>query len=200
VPTAVEQLLGRDQPRSDARRNAAALLAAARAALDEQGLAATTRDVARRGGVGLGTLYRRFPSLDAVLTTIVADAIDDLTAQAEAGRRDPDPAVAFSGFCAAYVQARAASRGLHEALATVGRPELTAAVLRFSAALRKLVRHAQEQGAVRADLDWRDVAFALATAVPAEHTVGLPARPDQWRRNLDVVLAGLGAAAGRLAR
>jgi hypothetical protein len=58
--------------------------------------------------------------------------------------------------------------------------------------VRRLVRHAQERGAVRDDLDWRDVAFALASSVPAEHTVGVPARPDQWRRTLDVVLAGLG--------
>ena len=191
MPSFVEQLRAADQPRADARRNADKLLAAARAALDEQGLAATTRDVARRAGVGLGTLYRRFPSLDSVFTAIVLDLVAELTALADAGRHDPDPAAAFGAFATRYVQLLSTSRGLNEALSRPRQPELTAQVLRLSAAVRRLVRHAQEHGTVREDLDWRDVAFALASAVPAEHTVGVPARPDQWRRTLDVVLAGL---------
>jgi AcrR family transcriptional regulator len=194
----VDQLRAPDQPRADARRNADTLLAAARAALDEQGLAATTRDVARRAGVGLGTLYRHFPAMDALFTAIVVDHIAELTALAEAGRHDPDPETAFSDFATHYVQLLSTSRGLHETLSRPRQPELTAHVLRLSAAIRRLVRHAQDLGAVREDLDWRDVAFALTAAVPAEHTVGVPARPDQWRRTLRVVLAGLAGGSSRV--
>jgi AcrR family transcriptional regulator len=198
VPSAVEQLRAADRSRADARRNADRLLVAARTALDEQGLAPTTRDVARRAGVGLGTLYRRFPSLDALFTAIVLDLVGELTTLAETGRHDPDPVAAFHAFATRYVQLLSTSRGLHEALSRPRQPELTAQVLRLSAAVRRLVRHAQECGTVRADLDWRDVAFALASAVPAEHTVGVPARPDQWRRTLDIVLAGLAPAGASL--
>ena len=187
----MDQLRAAARPRADARRNADKLLAAARAALDEQGLAATTRDVARRAGVGLATLYRHFPAMDALFTALVVDDLADLTALAEAGRHDPDPGAAFSDFAARYVQLLSTSRGLHETLSQPRRPELTAHVLRLSAAIRRLVRHAQDVGAVREDLDWRDVAFALTAAVPAEHTVGVPARPEQWRRTLGIVLAGL---------
>lgn len=199
MPSFVEQLQTAARPRADARRNSDKLVVAARAALDEHGLAATTRDVARRAGVGLGTLYRRFPSLDGLFTALVLDLLAELTALAEAGRHDPDAAAAFSSFATRYVRLLSTSRGLHEALSRPRQPELTAQVLRLSAAVRRLVRHAQERGAVRADLDWRDVAFAFASAVPAEHTVGVPARPDQWRRTLDVVLAGLAESGTALA-
>ncbi|WP_218902656.1 TetR/AcrR family transcriptional regulator [Amycolatopsis endophytica] len=78
----MEALLAQGVPRADARRNAGPLVVAARETLDEQGLAITTRDIASRAGVGLGTFCRRLPSPDALLTAILLDTIDEMTARA----------------------------------------------------------------------------------------------------------------------
>jgi len=192
--SAVDALLaqGEPHPRADAQRNVERLVAATRQALDEVGLALTTRDIAQRAGVGLGTLYRRVPSLDALLAAILTDTIDDMTDRATRARHSPTPREAFVGFAASYVQLRAASCGLHDALSGRGsRLDLTEHIARLQRAMRKLVLHAQQNGVLRADLDWRDVPFALATAIPADHTIGLAPRADQWRRNLQIILDGL---------
>jgi AcrR family transcriptional regulator len=177
--------------RADARRNAERLVAAARAALDDVGLDVTTRDVARRAGVGLGTLYRRLPSLDALLAAILVDTIDEMTELAVHAREADDAWTGFAAFAEQFVQLRASSCGLHAALSGGAGPDLDARVERLRDAVCDLVRHAQAAGAIRADVDWADVPFALATAIPADHTLGMAARPDQWRRNLAVLLDGL---------
>jgi AcrR family transcriptional regulator len=177
--------------RADARRNAERLVAAARSALDEIGLDATTRDVARRAGVGLGTLYRRVPSLDALMAAILADTIDEMTELAVRAREADDAWAGFAAFAEGFVQLRASSCGLHAALGGGGGPDVETRVERLRDAVTELVRHAQDAGAIRADVDWVDVPFALGTAIPADHTLGMPARPDQWRRNLAIVLDGL---------
>lgn len=196
MASAVDDLLARSgaSRRSDARRNVERLVAAARAALDEEGLGVTTREVAKRAGVGLGTLYRRVPSLDALLSAILADTIAEMTDQAVRARDDPDPWAGFVRFAETYVQLRAASCGLHAALCGTHDAALDASIDRLRAALRRLVRHAQQAGAVRRDLDWRDVPFALASAIPTDRTIGLQARTDQWRRNLGIILEGLRAS------
>jgi AcrR family transcriptional regulator len=194
--SAVEELLSGEgkRPRSDARRNAERLIAAARQVLDERGLAVTTRDIAERAGVGLGTLYRRVPSLDALLTAILLDTIDEMTERARTAMSDPDPWHAFTGFAEVYVQLRAASCGLNDALSTSGtRLDLTTRINRLQRAVRRLVERTQQAGALRDDLGWRDVAFVLATAVPTDHTIGLTARPDQWHHNVRIILDGLHA-------
>jgi AcrR family transcriptional regulator len=180
--------------RADARRNTERLVAAARSALDEEGLGATTRDVARRAGVGLGTLYRQVSSLDTLLRAILLDSIAEMTEQALQALRDPDPWRAFAEFAHTYVQLRDASCGLHAALSTTHDDALDAEITRLRTAMRKLVLHAQKAGVLRADVDWRDVPFALASAIPTDHTIGLRAKPDQWKRNLEIILDGMRAA------
>jgi AcrR family transcriptional regulator len=191
--TALAALLAQEgtKLRADARRNAERLVAAARAALDEVGLDATTRDVARRAGVGLGTLYRRVPSLDALMAAILVDVIDEMTELAVRARDAEDVWAGFTAFAEDFVQLRASSCGLHAALGGAGGSDVEGRVERLREAVRELVRNAQAAGAIRAELDWADVPFALATTIPADHTLGMAARPDQWRRNLKIVLDGL---------
>jgi AcrR family transcriptional regulator len=200
MQSAVEALLaqGETRPRADARRNVERLIAAARSGLDEQGLAVTTRDIAQRAGVGLGTLYRRVPSLDALLAAILTDTIDEMTDRARRAADDPDPWHGFIEFAEVYVRLRASSCGLHDALSgAADELDLTARIDRLQQAVRRLVQRAQHAGALRDDLDWRDVPFVLATAIPTDHTIGLEAKADQWRRNLRVILDGLRAVADR---
>jgi AcrR family transcriptional regulator len=191
--TAVDTLLaaGGTRLRVDAQRNAERLVAAARAALDEQGLEVTTRDIAQRAGVGLGTLYRRIPSLEALLTAILIDTLTEMTDLARRARQAPDPRTAFVDFAEAYVQLRASSCALNAALSGSGHPGLGQHIGRLRQEVRQLVQRAQAAGVIRGDLDWRDIPFALASAIPADHTIGLTAHPDQWRRNLGIILDGL---------
>jgi AcrR family transcriptional regulator len=193
MASAVDALLAGDgvQPRADARRNAERLVAAARTALEEQGLGITTRDIAQRAGVGLGTLYRRVPSLEALLTAILVDAITEMTKQAARALDDPDPWRGFAGFAERYVQLRAASCGLHAALSGSDVPDLEHHVGMLRQALQRLIHRCQAAHVIREDLDWRDIAFALASAIPPASSLGLTALPDQWRRNLRVTLDGL---------
>ncbi|TDC21217.1 TetR/AcrR family transcriptional regulator [Streptomyces sp. 8K308] len=198
MDSAVDALLaqGETRPRADARRNAERLIAAARQALDEQGLAITTRDVAQRAGVGLGTLYRRVPSLDALIAAILMDTIDEMTDRARSALDEPDPWRGFVEFAEVFVRLRASSCGLHDALSGTGdRFDLGPRIRRLQRSVRQLVQRAQDAHMIRGDLDWSDVPFVLATAIPPDHTVGLEARADQWRRNLRIVLDGLRPAA-----
>jgi AcrR family transcriptional regulator len=194
--TAVDALLAADgtRPRADAQRNAERLVAAARAALEEQGLDVTTRDVAKRADVGLGTLYRRIPSLEALLTAILIDVITEMTGLAIRARSAEDPWTAFAEFAEAYVQLRASSCGLHAALSGAGNLDLGQHIGRLRHEIRHLIQRAQTAGVIRDDLDWQDIPFVLATAIPDDHTIGLTAKPDQWRRNLGIILDGLQAS------
>ncbi|MFB9925854.1 TetR/AcrR family transcriptional regulator [Amycolatopsis halotolerans] len=190
--SAVAALLAQGQPRADAQRNVERLVAATREALDELGLAVTTRDIAQRAGVGLGTLYRRVPSLDALLAAILTDTIDEMTDRAAHALDSPDPWQGFAEFAETYVQLRASSCGLHDALSGRGeRLDLEPRITRLQRAVHQLVRRAQKANVLRADLDWRDIPFALATAIPPGHTIGLVPSGDQWRRNLRIILDGL---------
>ncbi|HEU5417067.1 MAG TPA: TetR/AcrR family transcriptional regulator [Streptosporangiaceae bacterium] len=195
MPAAVDALVAgnTNRPRADAQRNFQRLVAAARAAVDEQGLGVTTREIAHRAGVGLGTLYRRVPSLDALVTAILADAIDEMTARAAGALDDPDPWRAFADFAEVFVQLRASSRGLHAALSGGAGLGLDEHVAGLQEALRRLICRAQAAGSIRADLDWPDVLFSLASAIPAVRTLDLAARADQWRRNLAIIITGLRA-------
>ncbi|WP_433634888.1 TetR/AcrR family transcriptional regulator [Nocardia sp. CA-120079] len=180
------------RPRADARRNVDRLVTATRQAINEQGLAITTRDIAQRAGVGLGTLYRRIPSLDALLAAILTDTIDEMTDRAQRALDAPDAWQGFVEFAEAYVQLRASSCGLHEALSGHGgRLDLELHITRLQQAVHQLVQRAQHTHVIRDDLDWCDIPFVLATAIPADHTIGLEPRSDQWRRSLRIILDGL---------
>ncbi len=198
MPSAVEHLLASagSGRRADARRNVQRLVAAARAALDEDGLGVTTREVARRAGVGLGTLYRQLPNLDELLSAILFDAIAEMTDQATSALHDPDPWEGFTHFAETFVQLRATSCGLHDALSSDHGQAIDTEVTRLRQAVGKLVRHAQNAGVLRADIDWRDVPFVLASAIPTDHTIGIPAKHDQWKRNLTIILDGMHAQPG----
>jgi len=197
-PALRRMLDARPDCRADARRNVERLVAAARAAVAEDGVGVSAHDIARRAGVGVGTFYRRVPSLAALLTAVLDEVLDEITALADRALAEPDAWAGFHTFATGYVRLRAESCGINEALGGAG-PDLDVRLAGIRRRLRDLVARAQRAGSMRTDLGWQDVAFLLAAAATAAGTLGLRAGDRQWERNLAVILDGLRAVpTGRL--
>jgi len=160
--------------RADAARNREKVLRAARDAFAESGYGVPLDEIATRAGVGPGTVYRHFPTKEALFEAVVTARVQDLVADARARAEGPDPGAAFFGFLDRIAAESAAKRDLPDAIAIAGslREELLAA-------LDVLLRRAQRAGAVRADVRTEDliVLFKGLFASLADVT-------DQARRDL----------------
>jgi AcrR family transcriptional regulator len=146
-----------DRPlRADARRNRDKVLRAAREAFAAAGYGVPLDEIAARAGVGPGTVYRHFPTKEAlfqaVITARIADLIADARSRADAG----DPGAAFFGFLARIGAEAAAKRDLPDAIAISGSLQN-----QLNAALDVLLRRAQQAGAVRADVRTPDLIVLL---------------------------------------
>jgi AcrR family transcriptional regulator len=178
--------------RRDAERNRQRILRAAAEIFTERGLAATLDEVARRAGVGVGTVYRRFPDKEALADELFEDRLDALAALAEAALAEPDEWTALSSFVEQAGAVLAADRGLRQMVmfATYGRDRVGEARGRLQPVVAQLVTRAQAAGVVRADLVPTDIPlieFMLSSVAEyAQH-----ARPEVWRRYLVLVLDGL---------
>jgi AcrR family transcriptional regulator len=178
--------------RRDAQRNRDRILAATRAAFQERGLDVGVDEIARRAGVGMGTLYRHFPTKDALIDAIVDARFAELTAAAEAALEAPDAWEGFEAFLIGAVELQATDRGFKDALAARGRdePRVKAARRKLHAVIERLVARGRAQGALRADLAGEDVIVLLwATARIVERTADVA--PGQPRRFLAMHLDGL---------
>ncbi|MEU6315612.1 helix-turn-helix domain-containing protein [Streptomyces sp. NPDC047014] len=154
--------------RADAQRNRERLLDAARQVVAEEGTQASLRDVARRAGVGLGTLYRHFPTRDDLLEALLRVRFDELASLADALLDDDDPAErSLAAWLGAFTVGASAARGLPASLmATLGDPDsaLHASCLSMREAAGRLLRAAQDTGRIRPDVDGTDL-FALVNAL-----------------------------------
>jgi AcrR family transcriptional regulator len=178
--------------RRDAELNRQRILRAAAEIFTEQGLEATLDDVARQAGVGVGTVYRRFPDKEALADALFTDRLDALVALAEDALADPDEWGSLVSFLEQAGALLAADRGLRQLFmfATYGYDRVGQARARMQPLVSTLVSRAQAAGAVRADLRPTDVPlieFMLAGV--AEYTRN--ARPQVWRRYLALLLDGL---------
>jgi len=151
--------------RADARRNRARVLEVAAAIFAAEGLSVPVHEIARRAGVGTGTVSRHFPAKEDLFAAILLGRMEQLTATADAlaGTRDPGPA--FFTFFATLVREGAEHRGLAEALAGAGY-DLEGVAARagydVTGRLRDLLARAQRAGAVRPEVDDADVKALLA--------------------------------------
>jgi AcrR family transcriptional regulator len=175
--------------RADARRNYEKLVAAARDVFTEQGSSASLEAVAERAGVGIGTLYRHFPSRQALLEAVYADEVDAMARAAHdlVGR---DPWEALSEWFHQYVGFAATKRALMDALLEAG-PEsdvLITCRTALAAAGTELIGRAQDAGVVRPDVEFLDVGRMVSQIAVAPN-----ADADQKERMLRIVLDGLRA-------
>jgi AcrR family transcriptional regulator len=182
-----------DRPlRADAARNRARVLEVAYDTFAEQGLNVPIDEIARRAGVGAGTVYRHFPTKDELYRAVVEDRITSIVESGRALLDSGDPGEALFTFLRSMVlQWGATDQGLAEALAGVGIDIATAlpdVEADFLEMLGDLLRAGQKAGAVRSDLDVRDVKAILTGASATQ-----AAYPDTAERVTEVFLDGLRA-------
>jgi AcrR family transcriptional regulator len=183
---------GSRKPRADARRNRARLLEVAEAVFATKGIGASTEEIAREAGVGVGTLFRHFPTKEALLEAVFVGRLQRLAETAQAISTAEDPATAFFTFFALVVHQAAAKNAFADALeeAGVNVQHATSEVgHQLSQALETLLGNAQQAGTVRDDIGVTELKALLVGASRAvEHTHGDPAIQS---RTLAVVLDGL---------
>ena len=176
--------------RADARRNYERLLCAARDTFDEQGAQACLDEIARRAGVGIGTLYRHFPTRRAMLEALLHDGINELCRDADHLLGSPDPGAALAAWLRAVVAHAIASRGLAaELLRTPSETGLPPSnqCQEMRAMGARLLARAQAAGEIRADVTADDL-FTLVNGIAWATEAGAA---ESAERLLDVMLAGL---------
>lgn len=176
--------------RADAERNLRRILDAARAVYAEHGVGVGVDAVAREAGVGVGTLYRRFPTKQDLLRAIVEDRVEQLSERMAAIAAIDDPWEAFAAAAEEFAGAIARDRAFFEVVQALEPSTAFAARERTLKAIAPILRRAQKAGAVRGDLVLEDVPAlcAVAARLPAWR---LEQQPDLWRRYLGVVLDGV---------
>jgi AcrR family transcriptional regulator len=151
--------------RADARRNREAVLEAARTAFAAEGLTVALDEIARRAGVGPGTLYRHFPTKEALFEAVVQDRLRQLADEGAALARSADAGAAFFTFLDRLAAEAGPKRDLFDALASAG-VEAGPAVMATADGLRsqitRLLTQAQQAGAVRADIGRADLTALLS--------------------------------------
>lgn len=176
--------------RADARRNRELILVAADEAFAEEGLGVPVDEIARRAGVGAGTLYRHFPTKEALFAAVLVEHMHRLSADARVALDSPEPGRALFEFMGRIASEASTKRSLIDALSGAGvdiRVAGADAKAEVEEAFARLLKRAQEAGEVRPDVTISDL-FALvmgACAFAGEHA------DSSAGRMLSVVCAGL---------
>ena len=181
-------------PRRDAERNRQKLLDAGREVFaEDQG--APFEEIARRAGVGIGTLYRHFPTRDALVEVIYAEHIDEVLAAAEEAADAENAWDGLVAFLERVLELQARNLPLRGVFLRHGADAALAERRRLiQPVLARLVARGREQGVVRDDFTLGDLSLALWSFAPIfEATSGVA--PGVWRRHLQILLDGMRPAA-----
>jgi len=179
------------QLRRDAARNRAALIAAGRDVFAERGPDASLEEIARRADVGIGTLYRHFPTREALIEVIFEEHFDQIVAAAEAAAADEDAWEGLVGFLERVLDLQARNFPLRSVfLRLPTSPGIAERRKLIGPLLDRLVERARDQRAVRDDLTVGDLSMAMWSFAPIfEATADIA--PHAWRRHLQIVLDGI---------
>ena len=174
--------------RADAERNRRRILDAAKDVFAERGLDAPLEDIAERAGVGIATLYRRFPARDDLVMAAFGDKFTTFADAAEQALRAPS---AWTGFCDLVERVcamQAADRGFTDVLVLLPScPDVGAQRARGFRAFTELVRRAQEEGTLRPDFVVEDF-LLLLIANSSVVRATKEAAPHAWRRLVALML------------
>ncbi|MGW6278963.1 TetR/AcrR family transcriptional regulator [Kribbella sp. NPDC055071] len=175
--------------RADAARNYDLLVTAARETFAEHGTDASLEEIARRAGVGIGTLYRRFPSRTALLEAVYVDEIRSVCDRAYDAARDLEPFDALASWLRSFVgyglTKKSLSSELTEALGQDS-PFFQSCRTHVQSAGQLLLDNAKAVGGVREEVDLQDVLRLVGGITMRRDT-----EPEQAHRLLDIVLCGL---------
>jgi AcrR family transcriptional regulator len=160
--------------RADAERNHERVLAAAEAVLARDGLSASMRAVAAHAGVGVGTIYRNFPTQEALYQAIIVRRTRALIAEAAQQAEAPDPGRAFFGYFASVVEHSMRTKAMADLLAEAGidpKSGMGDVGRDMRRAIEGLLARAKDAGAVRTDLHMPEImAILTAACLAAEHS------------------------------
>jgi AcrR family transcriptional regulator len=175
--------------RADAQRNRDRVLVAAAEAFAEHGPNVSIDGIARRAGVGHATVFRRFPTKEALIAAVVADRVRELGDLAQTLLAEPDAGAAFDTFVWHVAELQTRDRALFECgpLCTEV-PEVIEAKQRLHELLAELVSRAQAEGALRDDVQPDDVPVLIGSAIVAALQAGTP---DARQRYVAIVRDGL---------
>ena len=178
--------------RADAERNRRKILEAAAKVFAEQGLDATLDEVADAAGVGVGTVYRRFPDKDALIGALFDNAVDEIANLASVAPSRGNSWEALVWFLEEALQRQCANRGLHDVVvgSTYALDRIEAAKCRITPAIGLLVDRAQRDGYLRADVVDADFPI-MEMMISFLGNMTATVAPDLWRRYLTIILDGL---------
>ncbi len=178
------------KPRSDGERNRARLLEVAKQAFADRGGSASLEQIARDAGVAIGTLYRHFPTRDALIEAVYQQETDALVAAAARLSAELPPVAALRAWLLLFVDFLVAKQDMAEALKTlIGGDALSAdATVRITTTLEQLAADAEATGAIRMEIEPLDLLRAIGGVINLN-------RGANWRtsavRLVDVLLDGL---------
>ena len=181
------------KPRADSLRNRDLLLAAAKAAFTEVGGEAPLEDVARRAGVGIGTLYRHFPTRDALVAAVYAHEVEQLTASAEALLSQRSAGEALAAWLDQLIDYMATKRVVAPLLRAdpcEGERLYASSGAGILATFRRLTDAASAAGDIRPDIGFEDV-MRMMSGISQGYEQ--PGWEHSARRLLDVMMTGLRA-------
>ncbi|MBK3574515.1 TetR/AcrR family transcriptional regulator [Streptomyces sp. MBT65] len=182
-----------DRPlRRDAALNREKILRAAREVFGQHGLGVTLDDVARHAGVGVGTVYRRFPDKETLVRALFEQDLGIRQASAERALAHPDPWEGFVDFLTEMGADLAENRGLNEVImlgshSSEPMETVRGGMLPF---LEALIQRAQESGDLRAEITPSDIPVVVQMlSAASQFTQGK--RPDVWHRYFEIILNGI---------
>ncbi|SDO47386.1 DNA-binding transcriptional regulator, AcrR family [Nakamurella panacisegetis] len=178
--------------RRDAELNRQKILRAAAEVFAARGLDVTLDDIADHAGVGVGTVYRRFPNKDVLIEALFEDKIEDIVRRAEAAAASPDPWEGLVGFLRNAVLAQARDQGLRQVMHSYqhGAARVAQSRARLTAPIVRLIDAAKTQGRLRADFELTDFPVVMGmVGFVAQHIC--TAAPEIWQRYLEILIDGL---------
>ena len=186
-------MTARQQPRrrlrADAVRNRDAIVAVARDVFAEQGLEAPLELIAARAGVGIATLYRRFPTREKLVAAALTEKVAEYAEAAEQALAVADPWSGFAGFVQRICELQASDRGLSDLLSMTLSADEQIEQLRRKANDRviTLIERAKADGTLRQDFAGEDLVLLLIATAAVMHVTGADA-PAAWRRFVALAL------------
>jgi AcrR family transcriptional regulator len=179
--------------RADARRNREAILAAAKKLFADEGLDAQMPDIAKAAKVGVGTVYRHFPTKEDLIAALAEERFERLAEKAREGIAAENPWEGVCEFIRFAANLQADDRGLCEVMGS--RPEVmnaSALAVGLDKLTDQLVKRAQRSGELRKDLDWQDIPMiACGMGSVTQPTMG-PGN-GRWPRLVEIIIDGLRA-------